>query len=152
MTKKNTRAYIETFRILEGLVGSENTHNIRLGKYKQNQFGYPKSYKEGEKSGSNIYWNPNKSRTHKDGGPDDKRSYKRPAYVGLAHELGHSEALDKGFQKLPPSQGAKDPKILSLPWTPPWEENSMKRENDIRSENNITLRSYYLQSDGKTRR
>ena len=74
-----------------------------------------------------------------DGGVDDSGSTRRPPYVGLSHEMGHSEAINRG------SQTYEDP--IPMPkTTPKREENAMKRENQIRAEHNLTKRTWYYQS------
>ena len=74
-----------------------------------------------------------------DGGVDDSGSTRRPSYVGLSHEMGHSEAINRG------SQTYEDP--IPMPkTTPKREENAMKRENQIRAEHNLTKRTWYYQS------
>jgi hypothetical protein len=73
-----------------------------------------------------------------EGGEDDNGSYSRPPYVGLSHESGHSEAMNNGTQTYE--------KFEYVPGTTPDREmNSLKRENEVRKEHNLTPRSYYIQ-------
>ena len=83
---------------------------------------------------STVRYNPRDIR----GGVDDKGSYFRPAYVGLAHELGHAEAAAEGKQPLVP------PRTIPVAGTTPdYEANAMKRENEVRSQHGQNLRSCY---------
>jgi RHS repeat-associated protein len=129
--------------LLGNLAESKKEHNVKLDRYSPNQFHAKKD------GNSEIDWNYRSTRSREGGGPDDEGSYRRDPFIGLAHELGHSEAHQQGKQK--PKDPHWDMNLLKLPSTPEWEENSIKRENDIRGENNRTLRSYYIQSDGKIR-
>ena len=43
-------------------------------------------------SGGDIYWDPYKT----EGGPDEFRNTERPAFIGLAHEMGYAYAALKG--------------------------------------------------------
>lgn len=84
-------------------------------------------------AGSVISFNP----LSMTGGRDSNGSYQRPPFVGLGHEMGHSEAFDQGTQSF--DRGSKAPGT-----TPPSETNSILRENEIRGEHGIPLRpSYY---------
>ncbi|VDB01128.1 hypothetical protein S1OALGB6SA_2229, partial [Olavius algarvensis spirochete endosymbiont] len=55
------------------------------------------------------------------GGKNSEGKRERPPFVGLSHELGHSEAFDEGTHK--EDRGDKTPGT-----TPPIEEHAMKRE------------------------
>ncbi len=72
------------------------------------------------------------------GGEDDNGSTIRPPFIGLSHESGHSEAINNGTQTYERYQ-------YILGTTPNREKNSLKRENEIRAENKLTPRSYYIQ-------
>ena len=92
-----------------------------------------KGYKPGTGTGSTIRFDP--SSMH--GGVDATGSTSRPPFVGLGHEMGHSEAIDQGTQVFGRGSGKKGT-------TPPRENNSMKRENQIRNEHKLPARpSYY---------
>jgi hypothetical protein len=84
-------------------------------------------------SGSIIEFDP----SNWSGGKDEKGSTIRPPFVGLAHELGHAEDIDRGTVSFdwgnPSKKGT----------TPPIETNSMKRENQIRNEHKVTPRSSF---------
>ena len=70
------------------------------------------------------------------GGDDDNGSPLRPPFVGLSHESGHSEAINNGTQTYE--------QYIEIPGTTPnREKNSMKWENKIREEHNMTKRTYY---------
>ena len=47
-------------------------------------------------SGGNIYWGPH----NLTGGPDEFGETHRPAFIGLAHELGHAHAANEGKSNL----------------------------------------------------
>nr|WP_318660525.1 M91 family zinc metallopeptidase [uncultured Treponema sp.] len=71
------------------------------------------------------------------GGKNDNGSNVRPPFVGLAHECGHSEAINNGTQTYE--------KPVYIPGTTPSrEENSLKWENLIRKEHRLTPRSNYF--------
>lgn len=90
-------------------------------------------YVPGSGSGSTIRFNPLNTRC----GTDAAGSNARPPYVGLGHEMGHSEAIDAGSQTF--DRGSGSPGT-----TPPSEINSIRRENQIRRENGLPIRpSYY---------
>ena len=76
------------------------------------------------------------------GGVDDLGNTIRPPFVGLAHELGHAETIVQGTHQASdpnaPGHGQKGT-------TPPSEVNSLKRENEVRQEHNLTERSNYNQ-------
>jgi hypothetical protein len=79
-----------------------------------------------------VKWNP----SNLDGGKDVNGNTTRPAFVGLAHELGHGKAIAEGNQPDKPLQGVSGR-------TPRSERESMKQENAIRAENGIPLRGPY---------
>ena len=93
-----------------------------------------KGYDGGSGSGSIIKYNPDK----KTGGTDSTGSDRRDAFIGLAHELGHSEAMDEGIQNS--DQGDGKPGT-----TPPSEVRSLKRENEVRGEHGLNERPTYHQ-------
>jgi len=71
------------------------------------------------------------------GGKDSKGSNERPSYVGLAHEVGHGNAMKQGKQSFDVGTGKAGT-------TPPGEEPSMKTENAVRAEHSLPSRpSYY---------
>ena len=118
--------------MIEGLENSDNIHVIRESKGR-NYTRFGKDYKEGVGSGSTIGYDPDK----KTGGLNTEGSDKRPPFIGLAHELGHAEALDKGIQST--DRGTGEPGT-----TPPSEVHSLQRENEVRREHGIFERpSYY---------
>ena len=121
--------------LVKALRDSENTHTINAGTQKKivtrsDNFG---DSLKGKSTGSTIQFNPDTEK----GGRNSEGSRKAPSFVNLAHELGHSKALDDGVQsydKTPMRKGA----------TPPSEEQSMKAENKVRSEHALPDRpSYY---------
>jgi len=122
-------------KLVKSLRKSKNKHYIEET-VKGNRIR-PSSCKEafdgGSGSGSTTKYNPDK----KTGGTDSKGSDKRPPFIGL----GHAEAYDKGMHKRD-----KDDSDTTPGTTPPSEENSMKRENEIRKEHGLNERpSYYPQ-------
>ena len=133
----SVEGYEKGHELVSNLVTSDNEHFI-ITTDGGNTTGMPENYKEGGKgTGSQVEYNPNLE----SGLTDDKGSSRRPAFVGLAHELGHAEATDKGTQPIPPENRMKYLKYGSTPY---WEKNSMKRENDIRKEHNLTPNTYYV--------
>ncbi len=90
---------------------------------------------------SSIKFNPNNG----DGGYDEKGSTNRPAYIGLAHELGHSlDNLDGNMDRtvIGTIEGRS---IFAM------EYFAMHWENRIRGENGILLRSYYSVNERNTK-
>ena len=87
-------------------------------------------------SGGNIYWNPYNT----EGGPDEFRNTERPAFIGLAHEMGHAYAALKG---------KADYNYFSPKAMPPLNRihrddyNAMHFENMIRYELGYPLRIAY---------
>lgn len=91
----------------------------------------------GKGSDSTIKFNPDKTT----GGVDDKGSNVRPAFVGLAHEMGHSQSYVTGTHQLADKSAEGYGAAGS---TPVSETNSIKQENIVRSEHNLTPRSSYF--------
>lgn len=84
-------------------------------------------------SGSAIQFDPSDTR----GAVDQKGGTERPAFVGLAHEMGHAAAAAKGQQ-------SRDAIGTGLPGsTPPREIQALKLENAIRAEHGLPLRPDY---------
>ena len=80
-----------TFEIKEGANGFQATSNY----YAQLKRKIPNiTSKFG--SGGIISWNP----ANRIGGPDVTESFNRDSYIGLAHELGHADAANKGVYNL----------------------------------------------------
>jgi len=128
------------------LEDSENVHKIKEAKKADkaesdgNRTKFPRRYKEGDGgTGSVIRFDP-EDRT---GGKDSEGSEVREPFIGLAHELGHAEAIDEGTQS-PPIFKQEEPGT-----TPPSETNSVRRENEIRSEHGFPLRPSYYSSEGR---
>ena len=71
-----------------------------------------------------------------EGGVDENGNSYRPAFVGLAHEMGHAEAFLSGNYDMDKGDGTPGT-------TPTGEINSLKRENEVRDDHNIPLRPYY---------
>jgi hypothetical protein len=118
--------------LYDSLNKSKNIHKI-VESTAGNSCDPDKGYSPGKKTGSTVYFNPN----NWVGGVDVTGSNIRPPFVGLGHEMGHSEAVDNGTQTFNPGTGAPGT-------TPPREQNSLRRENQIRRENNLPIRpSYY---------
>jgi len=118
--------------LVSKLEDSDNKHIITETE-DDNSIDVPADYKEGKGSGSTINFNPDDM----EGGKNEEGSTERPPFVGLGHELGHAEAFDDGTQSLDMGTGEAGT-------TPPSEENSMRRENEIRSEHGLPRRpSYY---------
>jgi len=116
------------------LEDSEKRHVIK--KTRRGNSARPRSrrkgYDGGSGSGSTIFFDPDDPI----GGKNSEGKRERPSFVGLGHELGHSEAFDKGTHKK--GRGDKTPGT-----TPPSEEHSMKRENQIRTEHGLPSRPSY---------
>ena len=91
-------------------------------------------------SGGDIYWDPYKT----EGGPDEFRNTERPAFIGLAHEMGHAYAALKG---------KADYNYFSPKAMPPLnrihrdEYDAMHFENMIRYELGYPLRIAYTYDD-----
>jgi len=144
--KKETYKY--GYEIISTLIGSSKTNIIWLGASKKLGNGTTNytgdtitlintNYIRDETGGAEnsiIDFNPDDWL----GGKDDDGFNYRPPYVGLAHEAGHSEAMNNGTQTY---EGYHK----ELGTTPECEENSMKRENEIRSEHDLTSRTNYWQ-------
>ena len=87
-------------------------------------------------SGGDIYWDPYNT----EGGPDEFRNTERPAFIGLAHEMGHAYAALKG---------KADYNYFSPKAMPPLNKiyrddyNAMHFENMIRYELGYPLRIAY---------
>ncbi len=137
--KKKTKAALDKIKekpkgkeLIENLEKSKKKHVIKETK-KGNSCKPCKGYKKGKRGDSEVSFNPDK----KTGGVDETGSNKRPPYVGLGHELGHSEAIDKGTQDFDRGNKKKGT-------TPSSERNSIKREREIRKEHGLKDRkSYY---------
>ena len=86
-------------------------------------------------SDSVVRYNPADNKVAKDATGNTTR----PAYVGLAHELGHAAAAAKGEQSKDFVGSGKAPS------TPPGEVQSMKAENAVRAEHGIPERPDYYQ-------
>ncbi len=72
------------------------------------------------------------------GGEDSRGNARRPAAVGLAHELGHAEQI---------IAGEHPPRVGPTPQpgeTPQHEQNSVRRENEVRREHRIREREAYV--------
>ena len=91
-------------------------------------------------SGGDIYWDPYNT----EGGPDEFRNTERPAFIGLAHEMGHAYAALKG---------KADYNYFSPKAMPPLNRihrddyNAMHFENMIRYELGYPLRIAYTYDD-----
>ena len=91
-------------------------------------------------SGGDIYWDPYNT----EGGPDEFRNTERPAFIGLAHEMGHAYAALKG---------KADYNYFSPKAMPPLnrihrdEYDAMHFENMIRYELGYPLRIAYTYDD-----
>ena len=118
--------------LIIGLVNSDKKHIIRKTTEGNSAEPNSDSFSVGTPCGSYVNFNPEKLT----GGKDSTGSKERPSYVGLSHELGHSESFDNGTQVFDLGLGISGT-------TPPAEENSLKRENDVREENGLYLRPYY---------
>ncbi len=71
------------------------------------------------------------------GGTNDTGSDFRPPFVGLAHEMGHSDDYNNG--RIYPNFDFNIPGT-----TPKCEQNAIDIENSIRLEHKLTLRTYYF--------
>jgi uncharacterized protein RhaS with RHS repeats len=89
--------------------------------------------RNGAGTGSTVYFDPKVTA----GGVDSSGSNQRPSFVGLGHELGHAEDNANGTKTggYSPSQPGS---------TPPIEQNSVKRENQIREEHRLPSRPSYF--------
>ena len=87
----------------------------------------------GKGSDSTIYYDPNKTT----GGVDINGSNQRPAYVGLAHELGQAETNAQGNH----TGSYPNPPVPGT--TPNIEQNAMRRENQVRAEHDLPPRTTF---------
>ena len=94
--------------------------------------------------GGIIYWNPNITESV----PDEKGQTSRPAYIGLAHELGHGYVANNGtanYTRFMPNHF--DIEFQGIRYD---EFNAIKIENSIRKELGLPLRkSYSIDSNGE---
>ncbi|NQZ13161.1 MAG: hypothetical protein HRT35_38950, partial [Algicola sp.] len=81
------------------------------------------------------------AKTHNESGADDNGQTKRPAFVGLAHELGHANSIINGIYQI---SNKKASNYRQPGTTPEGEVDGIKAENAVRSEHGLTLRSYYF--------
>ena len=87
--------------------------------------------------GGVIYWNP----LNEIGGPNEKGSTSRPAYIGLAHELGHAYSAIMGnanYDYFDPNN--IDSNLSRVTWD---EYSAMLFENKVRKGGNIPIRTCY---------
>jgi RHS repeat-associated protein len=120
-------------QLYKNLKKSKKTHKIVQTSGGNSCSPARNDYAPGKRSGSTINYNPSGTQ----GGMDANGSTTRPSYVGLGHEMGHSEGFNNGTQVF--DRGSGTPGT-----TPPSETNSIARENQIRSEHGLSNRpSYY---------
>lgn len=72
------------------------------------------------------------------GGVDSTGSTDRPAFVGLAHEMGHAVATANGEQSFDKGSGKSGT-------TPPSEQQAMKAENGVRQDHKLPTRPTYYE-------
>lgn len=89
----------------------------------------------GRGSDAKIEYNPDRET----GGKDEKGDKSRPAFVGLAHELGHAVATVQGKQSLDLGEGKTGT-------TPPAEKEAMSAENGVRQDHKLPLRKNYYEN------
>jgi RHS repeat-associated protein len=134
MAKLKLKSKPQGKKILEELEKSKNTFVIEESK--DGNTATPSDSKkasDGTGTGGTIKFNPNNTQ----GGKDKKGSKLRPPYVGLAHELGHASAYNKGKRSTDKGNGQPGT-------TPPSEQQSLKAENKVRVEHGLQPRpSYY---------
>lgn len=86
----------------------------------------------GTPTGATIFYDPSSTET--------AEGESRPAFVGLAHELGHAEDAIKG-QVQPRTDNVRQGR------TPPHERTAMQRENQVRSAHGLPNRESYRRRD-----
>ena len=91
--------------------------------------------------GRSISFDPSSST----GGPDEKGGNSRPAFVGLAHELAHALDWDDGVVDESPWITFSGGEIATNS-----EKYATFIENQIRAENNLPLREFYGEDNGKS--
>ncbi len=91
------------------------------------------SKSQGVGSGAIVIFNPANANG---GGRDSTGSQNRPAFIGLAHELGHAKLADEGRYN-----DNYEPQVNRS--TPPAEKDNLPIENSIRRENNLPERTWY---------
>ena len=98
----------------------------------------PSSEINAENVGSNatIHFNPDKLT----GPANDKGGRARPPYIGLSHEFGHAEDIFRGLLS---KHATTDADAARPNYTPPREENAIRRENQVRKEHSYTPRSNF---------
>jgi len=87
--------------------------------------------------GASIEWNPEST----EGGPNERGDNIRPAFIGLAHELGHAEDY-------PSMDMNKWIKLQDGEEIPHADKYAMHVENKIRSEHGEPLRTHYTTDRG----
>src|SRR5690606_16341267 len=88
-------------------------------------------------SGGTVYWKPGNTT----GGPNQLGNTTRPAFLGLAHELGHGSMAERGMSDYSTfAPGHADPALRNIAND---EYNAVHVENQIRSEYGIPLREFY---------
>ena len=116
---------------------SDKTPLIVISESKGNNLTVYGNTADKSPTGSSIGWNSDKT----EGGADASGNKERPAFVGLAHELGHGVAAGAGKQPLPKNDGPnKTPGT-----TPPSEKPAVNAENSVRKEHNIPERAGYYE-------
>ena len=141
---KGGKALISKLEHTKNVIQIRETKGVNQTGSNEFDYGYGLSAQDRESKnggkgyGSVIEFNPNITT----GGRDRKGNTERPAYVGLAHEMGHARAMDIGRQSYDYGPQVNGQHIPGT--TPPGEEHSLANENMVRAEHNIATRpSYY---------
>ena len=123
--------------LVEDAENSDAIITIRQGKINSATPKNPSgAYDPRRGSDTDIEYDPDST----EGGVDDNGSRERPAFVGLAHELGH--ALDNAAGKSSPIDRT-DPRLYEPGFTPDGERGALRAENGVRRDHNLALRSTY---------
>ena len=123
--------------LISELQSSEYHFTISSGEKNTFEFDDWRGATLGAGSGGNITW----SRSSTSGGPNALGRTSRPAYIGLAHELGHAFHSAKGnmdptYWFTVTTENSKD-NIYNT------EKQAIHWENQVRVENGLPLRTHY---------
>jgi len=119
--------------LVEDLMGSTNT--VQIGKARGSQTN------AADPNGKYIIWDSNSTME----GPDQTCNTTRPAYIGLGHEMAHIQDVWNGTYDASvwTAVGTKD--------IPNAEKYATHIENQLKSEQNISLRTHYSPGVNSTR-
>jgi hypothetical protein len=133
-------------QLVNNLQKSTSTYTIRRGDngFTPNRGGGDRRLREApltvtpqDDRGGTINWRPSNTT----GGPDQNGNTSRPAFIGLAHELGHAESASRGMADR--SVHAPNHNEVAFRDIRNDEYNAVHWENRVRSEHQLPLREFY---------